>query len=142
LSKPTLYLSDFIDKHRSLYYNSLAGVSHNNDLRAWLIFFLDGMRVSAQKSAQTLEGALRIKRELVQQLSEKYNKPNVALRLLDYLFTRPVVNRDHLIEGLDIPPTSANRLLNKFEELGILKEKTGLQRNRIFAFRPYLNLFS
>ncbi|MEO0877556.1 MAG: Fic family protein [Bacteroidota bacterium] len=75
LSKPTLYLSDFIDKHRSLYYNSLAGVSHNNDLRAWLIFFLDGMRVSAQKSAQTLEGALRIKRELVQQLSEKYNKP-------------------------------------------------------------------
>ncbi|MEM6877812.1 MAG: Fic family protein [Bacteroidota bacterium] len=142
LSKPTLYLSDFIDKHRSLYYNSLAGVSHNNDLRAWLIFFLDGMRVSAQKSAQTLEGALRLKRELVQQLSEKYNKPNVALRLLDYLFTRPVVNRDHLIEGLDIPPTSANRLLNKFEELGILKEKTGLQRNRIFAFRPYLNLFS
>ncbi|MEM8582906.1 MAG: Fic family protein [Bacteroidota bacterium] len=141
LSQPTLYLSDFIDKHRSLYYDNLAGVSHNNDLRAWLIFFLDGVKVSAQKSAQALETALRLKRRLIQQLSEEYNKPQVALNLLNYLFTRPVVSRDDLINDLVIPPTSANRLLNRFEALGILKEITGLQRNRIFAFRLYLNIF-
>ena len=141
LSQPTLYLSDFIDKHRSLYYDNLAGVSHNNDLRAWLIFFLDGVKVSAQKSAQALETALRLKRRLIQQLSEEYNKPQVALNLLNYLFTRPVVSRDDLINDLVIPPTSANRLLNRFEALGILKEITGLQRNRIFAFRLNLNIF-
>ncbi|MEM7572859.1 MAG: Fic family protein [Bacteroidota bacterium] len=142
LKHPTLYLSDFIDKHRSLYYDHLAGVSHSNRLKQWLLFFLDGVKTSAEQSAKALEGALHLKNELRILISKKYKKPQIAEGLLEFLFRYPIVNRKQVIERLEMPPTSSNRYLNQFVELGILDEISGLERNRIFAFRPYLNLFS
>ena len=141
LKHPTLYLSDFIDKHRSLYYDHLAGVSHHNGLKRWLLFFLDGIKTSAEQSAQALKGALQLKNNMRILLSKSYSKPQLAEGLLEYLFRYPIVNRKQVIKDLEMPPTSANRYLNQFVELGIVDEVSGLQRNRIFAFRPYLNLF-
>jgi predicted transcriptional regulator len=37
--------------------------------------------------------------------------------------------------------STANWLIQDFEKLGILNEKTGFKRNRIFIFKQYLNLF-
>jgi hypothetical protein len=42
----------------------------------------------------------------------------------------------------DLSPKAANDLIAKFVELGVLKEATGYQRNRIFVFKSYLDLFS
>jgi hypothetical protein len=36
---------------------------------------------------------------------------------------------------------TADKLLKQFEELGIVKETTGGQRNRRYEYAPYLALF-
>lgn len=43
---------------------------------------------------------------------------------------------------LAVNPATANRLIDQFIELGILTEKTGFRRNRMFEFREYLRLFN
>lgn len=43
--------------------------------------------------------------------------------------------------GLDVTPAGANNLVNRFVNMGVLREITGYARNRRFRFDPYLRLF-
>ena len=39
LSKPSLYLSDFLERHRGIYYDALTRVRVSNDLAHWVKSF-------------------------------------------------------------------------------------------------------
>jgi len=43
LKKPSLYLSDFIEKNKSVYYEALTLVRTNHDLAHWIKFFLEAV---------------------------------------------------------------------------------------------------
>lgn len=49
LSKPLLYLSDFFEKHKTLYYDNLTNVRTKNDLGQWLRFFSNGYYSNSRK---------------------------------------------------------------------------------------------
>jgi hypothetical protein len=42
---------------------------------------------------------------------------------------------------VDVTFPTANRLVARFEELGLLREVTGQRRGRMFRYDPYLRLF-
>jgi DNA-binding MarR family transcriptional regulator len=43
-------------------------------------------------------------------------------------------------DRLGITPVGANRIVNRLEAIGLLREITGHARNRRFRFEPYLDL--
>ena len=143
LSKPTLYLSDYFEKHRTLYYDNLNLVRVKNDLAQWIKFFLVAVIETSKKGIQTFQDILKLKEktenEKIVTLGKKI--PN-ARKLLKILYSEPVIASSEVEEYLNITAATANSLLQNFVELGILKEITGLKRNRIFAFDEYLNLFT
>jgi hypothetical protein len=61
--------------------------------------------------------------------------------LLSLLFQRPLVNVNLATSELGVTFPTANRLVARFEELGLLSEMTGQRRSRIFRYEPYLRLF-
>ena len=63
------------------------------------------------------------------------------MQLIRYLYTKPIVDASEVAKVLAVNISTANRLIQDFEKLGILNEKTGFKRNRIFIFENYLNLF-
>jgi len=63
------------------------------------------------------------------------------MQLIRYLYTKPIVDASEVTKVLAVNISTANRLIQDFEKLGILNEKTGFKRNRIFIFENYLNLF-
>lgn len=142
LSKPTLYLSDFIEKHRTTYYDNLMGVSINNNLEQWLKFFLVGVIETAKNAILTFTKIITLRNELEKQTIMSMGKklPN-ARALLNYLYSKPVITVSDVVETLNITKQSANTLIKDFCDLGILTEQTGYKRNRIFTFTEYLTLF-
>ena len=65
-----------------------------------------------------------------------------AKLLIDYLYTKPIVNATSVTEVIDKSPASAYKLLRDLERLKIIEEVTGAERGRLYVFSDYLNLFT
>lgn len=142
ISQPVLYLSDFFEKNRSLYYDKLTLVRTQNDLLAWVKFFLTGVIETCKSSIETLKGILALKKECEEKrIYTLGKKVNVAKSLLDYLFQQPVLDADMIASRLGISRVSAYKLVEDFTRLGILREMTGAKRNRMYLFEEYFTLF-
>ena len=142
LYKPALYLSDFFERNRKHYYDNLTVVRDKNNLNRWLTFFLVGILETAQSGIDTFNNIIRLRQDIEDnkliQLGKRIPR---AKQLLQYLYSKPIVDMGEVAVALGIDISTAHRLIKEFEKLGILKEKTGFKRNRIFVFEEYLKLF-
>jgi hypothetical protein len=68
-------------------------------------------------------------------------KVNSGKTLLDYLFHQPIIDAEMVSNTTQLSLVSSYKLIDDFIQLGILKETTGLKRNRMFVFEEYFNLF-
>lgn len=142
LQQPTLYLSDYFERHRRDYYDNLMRVRLNNDLETWLFFFLDGVIETAKNSIRALNEIISLRNEIeLEKLPKLGRKQSDGKRLIDRLYNTPIMDGKDIAEYLQVHPSTANRLINDFEELGILRETTGYGRNRIFSFERYIQIF-
>ena len=142
LKKPSLYLSDFIERNKSVYYESLTRVRTDNDLIHWIKFFLEAVIVTANSGVKTFQDILSLKQEMDAIVVGFGKKAHNASKLLDYLYQKPIISISDIIEPLEVSKPTANSLVKEFEEKGILKEITGYERNKLFAFDKYLSIYS
>ncbi len=57
------------------------------------------------------------------------------------LYDEPVLTRNKMAEKTEIKLTTINGVVNSLLERQIIKETTGYNRNQIFAFEKYIDLF-
>ena len=141
LRKPVLYMSTFFEKHRDSYYDSLTMVRTSNDLEQWIVFFLNGIAETAQHGLETFKAIIELREEYEKKILALGSRVENAQKLLNVMYSLPIVNVKSVEMGLDISFSSANRLLKSLMELGVLTETTGHSRNRLFVLEEYLNLF-
>ncbi|HLC16229.1 MAG TPA: Fic family protein [Thermodesulfovibrionia bacterium] len=142
LVKPTLYLSAFFEKNKSLYYDNLTRVRTHNDLTQWLKFFLEGIKQTAQNSIETFKAIIALRQEVEHRdILMLGKKIKLAQNLLHFLYSNPVTDSQEVSKHLSISPSTALRLIEDFIRMGILKEITGYKRIRVFVFEKYLQLF-
>ncbi|QQS37760.1 MAG: Fic family protein [Ignavibacteriales bacterium] len=142
MSKPSLYLSDYFEKHRMLYYDNLNKARRANDLAQWLKFFLAGIIETSEKGISTFQKILKLKETIEDKKLVKLGKKiETGKSLMRYLYKKPIVNATIVQEEMEISLPTANSIIADFIKLGILAERTGWKRNREFEFSEYLNLF-
>jgi Fic family protein len=141
LHKPTLYLSDFFEKNKTLYYDNLSRVRTHNDLTQWLKYFLEGVRSTSENSIQTFKNIIKLRSEAEHNIISLGKKQALAKSFLQYLYSKPITDAADVAEELEINISTALRLIDDFIKLKILVEVTGYKRNRIFAFDDYIKLF-
>lgn len=141
LKRPILYLSDFFERHRTLYYDNLMRVRTHNDLSQWLKFFLTGIVETSQKGVETLNSIMQLKQKLEEQIDTLGKRGKDARILLDSLYKKPIVSSAETAALINKTPQTAYNLIADLEKLGILKEITGAQRNKLYLFESYINLF-
>ena len=141
LKKPILYLSDFLEKNRQLYYNNLMKVRTSNDIKQWFKFFLIGVIETAQNSINTFDNILKLQKEVEAKIHSLGARSSKARKVVNQLYHKPIINVQKIANLTQISLPSAYKLANELELLEILKETTGAKRGRQYWFVEYLNLF-
>jgi Fic family protein len=139
LHRPLLYLSHYLRRHRSEYYDRLTAVRQSGDWEGWLRFFLQGVSDTAVEATVTAQRILAMREQHRDAIQERLGLN--GLRLHDLLFGRPLVNVNLVKGELGVSFGTANALVTAFEAEGLLTEITGRKRDRIFSYDPYLRLF-
>ena len=142
LKKPILYLSDFFENNKSLYYDNLMRVRSHDDIKQWIKFFLVGIIETAKKGVTTFNEILKLKQNSELNIQTLGSRANNAQKILQYLLTRPVIDAKKVEEVAEVSNRTAYNLIGDLEELGILEEVTGSKRGKIYAFKEYLKLFN
>lgn len=62
-------------------------------------------------------------------------------KILDYIFKKPIVNADELIKNLNLNKMTTYNIIYKLESLNILQEISGRERNKVYRFGRYMDLF-
>jgi len=141
LKKPTLYLSDFFERNRGSYYDSLTVVRSSDDLDQWIRFFLSGVAQTAQSGKDTLEKIVSLRKTYEDKIMALGRKAKPAQKFLLFLFSHPVVSINDAAKCLGVEFAAGARMIADFQRFGFLKEVTGFSRNRLFALSEYLSLF-
>jgi Fic family protein len=140
LHRPLLYLSVYLKENRAEYYDRLSAVRRRGDWEGWLKFFLRGVDETAQDATTTAQRIFELRENHRTQVMDQQLGPN-GLKLLSLLFRSPIVNVKFVRERIDVTFATANKLIARFEDLGLVREITGQRRSRRFAYEPYLRLF-
>jgi len=140
LRQPLLYLSHYLKRHRTEYYDRLMAVRTSGDWEGWIGFFLRGVRETAEEAIITARAIIGL-REHHRKVLQALGLGDNGQRLVDLILERPLLSVGVAQKGLGISYNTARKLLGELEEVGLLREITAGKRNRVFRYAPYLALF-
>jgi Fic family protein len=138
LREPLLYLSLYFKQHRATYYELLDRTRGGGDWESWLMFFLEGVRVTAESAvadAQRLTATFAEDRRCIEAQGRRAGS---ALRVHQALEMRPILSLPAVCEATGLSFPAASSAMGLLRELGVARELTGKRRNRLFAYQRYL----
>jgi len=138
LSAPLLYLSLYFKRHRADYYRLLGEVRKTGDWEAWILFFLEGVATIADEAVIAAREVFALVSTDRQRLIAAPGASIMAIRLMDQLPIHPVVTIPTVVKLLETTKPTAGKAVQLLENLGVLAETTGKQRDRTFAYARYL----
>lgn len=141
LKKPVLYLSDYFERNRMLYYDNLSNVRDKNNITQWFKFFLVGIIETAKNGIETFDKILKLKNKVELEVQSFGSRTVSVLKVIDYLYSKPLLGASKVAELTGLSSPSAYKLIKDLEYLGILKEITGGKRKKLYVFDDYLKLF-
>lgn len=141
LARPLLYLSYFLKQHRTEYYDRLQAIRTDGNWEQWIAFFLRGVREVAREAVERSKKIIALRESHHRIVQAEGKAAGNLARALDHLFSSPIVTANSLATALNVSYVTANNLVGRLVEMGILMESTGYQRNRKFRYAPYLLLF-
>ena len=136
LSQPLLYLSAFIDAHKSDYYELLQRVRTHGEWIPWIRYFLQGITDVAKEAGLHAKHLPALREDYRSQMR---GKPN-ALGLVDELFINPYITTARAMKILGKTHPTATSAIKLLERNGILKEASGRQWGRYYVCPTILDV--
>ena len=140
LTKPALYLSDYLEKNLSEYYQCLTDARSNNIIQ-WIKFFLKGIVITSENTKLTFIKIIELQKEMVELSHTFGSRSEKIIKIINVFFENPILSIKELVKNTEIPDKTMRTLIYLMIEKDIVKEMTGYGRNKLFIFDKYLKLF-
>ncbi len=142
LSKPVLYLSFYLKKHRDEYYDQLQRVRDVGTWEDWLSFFLKGVEEVSIQATNTARRIITLREKHRNLITDRFGRAaGNGHRVLEKLYTVPIVSVHEVQQLIGTSYPAANDLVTRLIKADILREITGQVRNRRFIYREYVDIF-
>ena len=120
LSQPVLYLSSYIVKYKSEYYQLLRRVTENNNWHDWTMFILTALIETSQLTTSKIRNMLSLKEDTERKMKQSLGS-SFSFDLLHLMFTLPYLKIE-LLEKREIAHRqTASTWLKKLTDADIVK---------------------
>lgn len=141
LSQPLLYISVYVEKNKTQYYNALLEVSKNSDWINWFKFFLMAVITQAKDASDNIQKLMNLQESYNKKLRSSKVSASV-MSLATYLFSNPIITIPTAAAYLKITYPPAKNAINRLVKLGILVEQNNRERNKTFVAREIMDILS
>jgi Fic family protein len=140
LKSPILYLSLFLKKNRSLYYDHLNNVRYTGDWESWINFFLEGVVETADDARETLiavEQFFSKDKAMVETLGRASKS---ALIVFAQFEKKPILTISELVERTHLSRPTITSMVKRLVALKIIKGTTDKTWGETYAYSGYIDL--
>ena len=135
-----LYLSPYMETHRAAYYAALKDAQQRLVWHAIIGFMADAVTATVEELLATRAALLSLRK--IWLARRRFRRGSAALRALDVLPHYPVITVGRLASRLAVTWPQAATAIRQLTEAGILVERTGYRRNRLFAAQEALSVIN
>jgi len=142
LTRPLLYLSLYLKRHRDAYYDHLQRVRIEGAWEDWLRFFMEGVIDVAASATETTQRIVTMVEDDRKKIHALGRGAATAHRVHDVATRRILVRPAAVARELGLTDPPVYSAIARLEKLGVLREITGRQRGKLYAYVEYLALLN
>jgi len=140
LQLPILYLSRYIIENKQNYYQLLQQVRESSNWENWLLFMLNGVIETAQRTIQLISEIKALMQKYKHRIRSELPKI-YGQDLLNNLFKHPYTKIEFVMTDLGVSRITATGYLEDLVALNLL-EKHKMGRSNYYLNRPLYQLFT
>jgi len=137
LNYPMLYLSSYIERHRTEYADRLLAVSEEGKWEEWLLFFLRGIREQADEAFVRAKLLIETRHDYETRYEDG---PKSTRQLAHALFEDPYFTVREASERIGVVYQTANKAVERLKTDGAVTEITGNKQNRVFRAEEIMEI--
>lgn len=134
-----LYLSPYLAANKPGYFAALKEAQQRAHWVPIIGFFADAVNATLAEVLSVQQRLTALRQDWLTR--RRFRRGSAALRALPLLMEHPIVNIARLATLLGVAYSSAADAVADLVEAGILTERTGYARNRVFAAEEALSLY-
>jgi Fic family protein len=121
LELPILFISGYINDHKSDYYKLLREVTQNGNWKDWIMYILNAVESQSLATTKSVVG--------IRELMAKYRlvinaKTKIySAELVEYLFSYPFYSQKTMQTSLGVSRNTSSKYFAKLERIGIIKSE-------------------
>lgn len=138
LAKPIIYVSLFLKKNQTEYYDRISEVRRSGNYEQWICFFLEAVIRASEDALETTKRLLDLHNKNTGNLPATSRSMANTRLVFDYIEQHPIMDIKHTSACLGLSYNTVSSIVMKLVDAGILKETTNASRNRVFAYEEYL----
>lgn len=143
ISRPVLYVSEFLEENREEYYYKLNNIDQENGWIEWILFFLKAIEIQSTKNIEKIKLLQKLYEEYKIIINETLNTKN-SIYILDALFQQPICKSTTIYELISkkvaIDSSTVDRYIKKLVDKGILIPEQDKERHKKYYFQKLLDI--
>ena len=143
ISRPVLYVSEYLEENREEYYYKLNNIDTENGWIDWILFFLKAIEVQSNKNIEKIKLLQSLYEEYKIIISNTLNTKN-SIYILDALFQQPICKSTTIYEliskKVSIDSSTIDRYIKKLVNKGILIPEQDKERHKKYYFQKLIDI--
>lgn len=142
LSRPMFYMSEYLEEHRTEYYDRLLYVTERGDWHGWITFFLRAVIIQAEANLLKVRAIRDLYEETKRHVVE-ITHSQFAMGAVDSLFSQPIISASAFAQKSGFTNrVTANNMLRQLEGAQVIRRiREGSGRTpAIYALPQLINI--